>query len=61
MLVIYKDLAGLKVTPEENYNAYIRDEHKVVDCSAFSTPEDVIAYYVRWFGSKETDFLREGV
>ena len=57
MLVIYKNLKGLAVTDLQNYRAQIRDLRKVQDCSAFESPEEVIAYYVKWFGSSEDDFL----
>ena len=55
-LIIYKDYSGLKVTPESNYNARIRNERKVTDCSAFSNAEEVIEYYCKYFGCKPEDF-----
>ena len=56
-LVIYKQNGKLKVTPEDNYGHYIQDARKIQDASAFGSPEEVIAYYVKWFGSSESDFL----
>ena len=55
--VIYRECGRLKVTPESNYRAFIRNARLVQDCSAFGSPAEIIAYYVKWFGSHETDFI----
>ena len=55
-LIIYRDLSGLKVTPESNYNARIRNERRVTNGSAFSNAEEIIAYYCKYFGYKPEDF-----
>lgn len=56
-LIIYRELSGLKVTPESNYNARIRNERRVTDCSAFSNAEEVREYFCKYFGSKDDDFI----
>ena len=60
-MVIFKNLSGYAVTPEDNYNAYIRNERKVMDCSAFSSPEEIIEYYCKYFNSTPEDFIIEEV
>ena len=56
--VIFRDFCGnLKTTPEENYNARIQNARKINDCSAFSTPEEIIDYFCKWFGSKKDEFI----
>lgn len=55
-LVIYKVLDGYNVTSKQNYNAYIMDARKVRHLTNFKTPEDIIDYYCKWFGSKPEDF-----
>ena len=56
-LVIYKQNGKLKVTPESNYGNYIQDARKVQDCSHFGSPIEVIDYYIKYFGSSESDFI----
>lgn len=56
-LIIYRELSGLKVTPESNYFARIRNERRVTDCSAFSNAEEVREYFCKYFGSKDEDFI----
>lgn len=56
-LMIYRDLSGLKVTPEENYHALYRNERVVTDCSAFDSPKEIVDYYCKWFGSTPGDFI----
>ena len=60
-MVIFKDLFGYAVTPEDNYNARIRDERKVTNCSAFSSAEEIIGYFCKYFNSKPEDFIIEEV
>ena len=57
MLVIYKDLAGYKVTDLDNYNARIMDANKVTDCSDFETPEQIIDYFCKYFGKSNAEFI----
>ena len=56
-LIIYRELDGLKVTPENNFIARIRDERKVTNCSAFSDAEEIREYYCKYFGCKDSDFI----
>lgn len=57
--VIFKECERLKVTTEQNYNAFVRDSRKVQDCGSFDSPAEIIEYYCKWFGSQETDFIVE--
>lgn len=56
-LIIYRESDGLKVTPESNYNARIRNERKVTNCTAFASAEDVREYFCKYFGCKDEDFI----
>lgn len=56
-LIIYRELDGLKVTPESNFNTRIRDERRVTNCSAFSDAEEVREYFCKYFGCKDEDFI----
>ena len=58
--IIFKNFKGYAVTSVDNYNARIRDERKVVDCSAFDSPEEIIEYYCKWFNSAPEDMIVEG-
>ena len=55
--VIFKTIKGYATTDEANYNAYIRNERKVMDCSAFESPDEIIAYYCKFFGAKPDEFI----
>lgn len=57
MNIIYKDFGGYKMTNEANYNAYIRNERQVVDFSAFSSADEIIAYCVKYFGGSTDDYM----
>lgn len=59
MYVIYKDLFGLKVTTEENYNARIRDERKVANLYEFDSPEQAIEYLTAYSDATKEDFRVE--
>lgn len=60
-LVIFKHGNALCVTPEDNYNARIMNARKVQNCADFGNAQEIIDYYVRWFGSKPNDFIvKEG-
>ena len=56
-LIIYRDLGGLKVTPESNYESRIRNERKVKDCSQFDNPHEIVEYYIRWFGVDRSEIM----
>ena len=53
--IIYKDLSGYKMTTEDNYNARIQNLRRVVDYSAFKSPEEVKAYVIKYFDPEEVD------
>ena len=57
MLVIYKDVSGYKVTGIDNYNARIMDANKVIDCSCFETPEQIIDYFCKYCGKSNAEFI----
>ena len=57
MLVIYKDVSGYKVTGIDNYNARIMDANKVIDCSGFGTPEQIIDYFCKYCGKSNNEFI----
>lgn len=57
--VIFKTFNGYATTSEDNYNARIRNERKVTDCSAFASPEEIIKYFCKYFGCKADEFIVE--
>lgn len=56
-IIIYKTLKGYAVTNEQNYNAKIRNAREVHDCSDFSSADEIIEYYCKYFGCNKNDFL----
>lgn len=55
--VIYKENGVYKTTTEENYNAVIQNARKINILKDFESAEDIINYYIKWFGSKKEDFI----
>lgn len=55
-LIICRDLGGLKVTPESNYNG-MQNEDKIVRCSEFPDAEAVRDFFCKYFGCKDEDFI----
>lgn len=56
--VIYRNWNGnLMTTTEENYKARIQDARKIHNMKEFSSPESIIEYYCKYFGSKPEDFV----
>lgn len=55
--VIYKALGSLKITPLENYNISPQNARKVLDCSAFNTPQEVIDYFRKYCGAENDEFI----
>lgn len=55
--IIYKQMDVLCITTEENYHTRIRDARKIQKMDGFNTPEEVIEYYNRWFGTTDDDFI----
>lgn len=57
--VIYKTLSGYCLTNIENYNNAICNLNKVTKLYDFSTPDEIIEYYNKYFGTKTEDFIIE--
>jgi hypothetical protein len=55
--VIYKENGIYKTTTEENYNAVIQNARKINTMEDFNNAEEIINYYIKWFGSKKEDFI----
>lgn len=56
--VIFKNSKGeYMTTTEDNYNARIQNARQIHNMREFSTADEIIEYYCKWFGSKETDFI----
>ena len=56
-LVIYKALDDWCITPKSNYGASIRNARKIQVMRGFSTPDEIIDYYCRYFNCKTDDFI----
>ena len=55
--VIYKENGVYKTTTEENYNSRIQDARRIHVMNDFETAEEIIDYYVKYFGSNKEDFI----
>lgn len=55
--VIYKALGSLKITPAENYDISPQNARKVLDCSAFDTPQEVIDYFRKYCEAENDEFI----
>jgi len=55
--VIYKENGTYKTTTEENYNARIQNARQIHVMKEFESAEEIINYYINWFGSKKEDFI----
>lgn len=55
--IIYKDFYGYKMTSEANFNASIQNANKITDLKNFSNIPQIIDYFVKYCGSKESDFI----
>lgn len=45
------------VTSEENYNRRIQNAREIKRMDGFTTVEEVIDYWVKWFGVEPEDFI----
>lgn len=54
--VIYK-CNGYKVTSLENYNAMITNKNDVIDCSKFTSTQEIIDYFVKYCNLTKNDFI----
>lgn len=55
--VIYKENGIYKTTNEENYNRVIRNARQVHNMYDFETVEEIMEYYMKWFGCTKEDFI----
>lgn len=55
-MVIYRELGVLCCTALENYKARIRNAKQVQRLADFDTPQEIIEYYCKYFGSVPEDF-----
>lgn len=55
--VIYKSLGNLKIAPIENYNISPQNARKILDCSAFDTPQEVIEYFRKYYDAEHDEFI----
>lgn len=56
-LVIFDHCNILAVTTEDNYNNRIMDERKITLCRDFSSPDEIIEYYCKYFNCVPADFI----
>ena len=55
--VIYKENGTYKTTTEENYNARIQDARRIHTMHDFESEEEIMEYYMKYFGSGKDDFI----
>ena len=55
--VIYKENGIYKTTNEENYNKTIRNARQIHNMYDFETAEEIMEYYMNWFGCTREDFI----
>lgn len=55
--VIYKENGVYKATSEENYNSRIQNAIRIQTLKDFESAEEIIEYYIKWFGSNREDFI----
>lgn len=55
--VIYKENGLYKITNEENYNRTIQNAREIKVMEDFESAEEIINYFINWFGSKAEDFI----
>ena len=58
-LIIYKSMNTLCVTNEEIYRARIQNARAIHRMEDFESPQEIIAYYCKYFGSNPEDFIVE--
>lgn len=56
-MVIYKALDTYCETTQANYNARISDARKVHVLRDFTSAQEIIDYYCKWFNCKPDDFI----
>lgn len=55
--VIYKENGVYKTTNEENYNRRIQNARQIHVMKDFLSAEEIILYYINFFGCSENDFI----
>lgn len=55
--VIYKENGVYKTTTEENYNRVIQNARQIHTMQDFESAEEIIEYYIKWFGCTKEDFI----
>ena len=58
-IVIYKAEGIYYTTTEENYKARIQDARAIHKMQDFTSAEEIIEYYCKYFGNKTEDFIIE--
>lgn len=56
-VIIYKENGIYKTTNETNYNRTIRNAREIHNMYDFESAEEIIEYYVKYFGSNKEDFI----
>lgn len=55
--VIYKENGVYKTTNEENYNSRIQNARQIHTMNDFESAEEIMEYYIKWFGCNREDFI----
>lgn len=55
--VIYKENGAYKTTNETNYNRVIRNAREVHTMNDFESVEEIVEYYIKWFGCNREEFI----
>ena len=58
-IVIYKVGETYYTTTEENYKARIQDARAIYKMQDFTSAEEIINYYCKYFGNKTEEFIIE--
>lgn len=56
-VVIYKENGIYKTTNEKNYNRRVRNAREIHNMYDFVSAEEIILYYINFFGGNEKDFI----
>ena len=55
--IIYKENGVYKTTNEQNYNSKVQNARQIHTMKDFESAEEIIEYYVKYFGSDRADFI----
>ena len=56
-MVVYKSLDDYCVTTLANYNSYVQNTRTIQRLQGFTSFQEVIEYYCKYFNAKEEDFV----